>query len=78
MVKQGLTVQVGSRVRVKDGPHEDEWRIVPPEEAAPAEGLISEESPMGRALLGHRVGDRVNVPRPEDRWPVLILHCGKG
>ncbi len=76
MVNEGFTVRVGSRVRVEDGPYEDEWRIVPPEEADPGSGLISENSPMARALLGHRVGDRVNVSRPQDRWPVLILHCG--
>jgi transcription elongation factor GreA len=75
MVNEDITVRVGSRVRVKDGPHVDEWCIVPPEEADPASGLISERSPLARALLGHRVGDRVNVPRPQDRWPVLILHC---
>ncbi len=62
MVDEDFTVRVGSLVRVKDGPHEDEWRIVPPEEADPARGLISEDSPMARALLGHRIGDRVNVP----------------
>jgi transcription elongation factor GreA len=76
MVNDSFTVQVGHRVRVKDGPHEDDWTIVPSEEADPARGLISEDSPMAEALLGHQVGDRVNVPRPENRWPVLITHCG--
>jgi transcription elongation GreA/GreB family factor len=37
---------------------------------------ISEHCPLGRALLGHRVGDEVRVQGPEGRWPVLILAVG--
>ncbi len=76
MVNKNLTVRVGSLVRVKDGPDEDERRIVPRDDADPINGLISEESPMARALLGHRVGDRVNGPGPANRRPVVILRCG--
>jgi transcription elongation GreA/GreB family factor len=59
---------------VKDGPHEEVYVIVPHEEADPARGRISAESPMGRALIGHRKGDSVNVRRPENRWPVVVTH----
>jgi transcription elongation factor GreA len=76
MVNVSSTVRVGSLVRVKDGPGEDEWRIVPREEADPVNGLISEESPMARALLGHRVGESVNVCGPASRRAVVILRCG--
>ncbi len=41
MVNEDFTVKVGSMVRVKDGPHEDEWRIVPADDSDPANGLIS-------------------------------------
>jgi transcription elongation GreA/GreB family factor len=68
------TICVGSRVRVKDGPDEDELEIVAHEDADPAHGLISAGSPMARALLGHRTGDRVKVARPEDRGAVTVLH----
>jgi transcription elongation factor GreA len=40
------------------------YTIVGPAEARPTEGLISNESPVGRALLGKRVGDQVQVQVP--------------
>jgi transcription elongation GreA/GreB family factor len=68
------TIRVGSRVKVKDGPDEDELEIVAHEDADPAHGLISADSPMARALLGRRAGDRVKVARPEDRGAVAVLY----
>ena len=45
----------------------------------PLEGLISKESPMGKALLGHRAGDRVRVVVSEDfSYEVEILSIEKG
>lgn len=60
------TVRVGSTVTiVEDGMDETEtYRIVGVEEAAPGDGLISNESPIGRALLGARVGQTVTVETP--------------
>lgn len=55
-------VSLGSRVTVDwelDG--EETYTIVDPAEIAPSEGRISDESPVGRALIGRRVGDRVAV-----------------
>lgn len=59
-------VQLGSRARVvsSDGDTHD-YTIVGPAEARPSEGLISNESPVGRALLGKRVGDEVQVSVPK-------------
>jgi transcription elongation factor GreA len=59
-------VRVGSTVTVvEDGAdHEETYRIVGVREAAPGNGLISNESPFGRALLGARVGDTVRVQTP--------------
>jgi transcription elongation factor GreA len=59
-------VRVGSTVTVvEDGEVEEEtYRIVGVHEAAPGNGLISNESPFGRALLGARVGDTVSVQTP--------------
>ena len=42
-----------------------ELRIVGPDESDPAVGLLSMESPLGRALLGKRAGDEVTVRRPK-------------
>ena len=42
-------------------------------------GLISKESPVGRALMGHRVGDRVTVEvSPELKYTVVIRSIEKG
>jgi len=59
-------VRLGSRVTVvEDGEEEPEtFRLVGPAEADPTNGHISYESPLGRALLGHRVGDVVAVEAP--------------
>jgi transcription elongation factor GreA len=73
---EDVRVRVGSLVRVQDGLDEDEWRIVPRDESDPTNRLISEDSPMARALLGHRVGERVHVLAPANRRHVLILRCG--
>ncbi len=58
-------VQLGSKVSVdsSDG-KKMEYTIVGAAEARPTEGLISNESPVGRALLGKRVGDEIQVSVP--------------
>lgn len=58
-------VMVGSHVRVKDEDAEvEEYDIVGSTEADPMNGKISDESPVGAALMGHGVGDRVQVHLP--------------
>lgn len=59
-------VALGSRVTViEEGVDEEEkFRLVGPAEADPTNGKVSNESPLGRALLGHRVGDTVTVEAP--------------
>src|SRR5512139_3393098 len=48
------TVQVGSKVTVQeDGNSPESYMIVGPAEASPRDGRISNESPLGRALMGH-------------------------
>ncbi len=63
--KPSGVVSVGSRVTVVegDGPPET-YHIVGPAEADPSQGRISYESPLGKALLGHQVGDEVRVSAP--------------
>jgi transcription elongation factor GreA len=57
-------VQQGSRVRVRDADGEEEYTLVKRGEADPTQGRISTESPVGRALLGRRPGDEVEVQTP--------------
>ena len=59
-------VQIGSTVSVGSGDGKIvEYTIVGPAEARPTEGLISNESPVGKALLGKRVGDEIQVSVPK-------------
>ena len=59
------SVQLASTVTlVEEGGPEETYRIVGPAEADPGAGRVSFESAMGKALLGHRVGDEVEVRTP--------------
>ncbi len=58
-------VRIGSTVVVKqDGSKDETYTIVGAAEANPKEGLISNESPLGRALLEGKVGDEIQVEAP--------------
>ena len=58
-------VQIGSTVVVKEEDFpEEEFQIVGSKETDPNSGKISYESPIGRALLNHKVGDIVRVKTP--------------
>ncbi len=59
-------VYVGSKVKVKDREYNEilDYKIVGPSEANPREGKISDESPVGAALLGHKVGQIVKIETP--------------
>jgi transcription elongation factor GreA len=66
--------QVGARVTIQEGDNEPEmYTIVGPAEANPREGYISNESPLGRALLDHRAGDTVRVDAPAGSFTVNVL-----
>ena len=59
-------VHVGSKVKVNDMQYDEiiDYKIVGANEANPREGKISDESPVGATLLGHRVGEIVRVETP--------------
>jgi transcription elongation factor GreA len=67
-------VQVAAKVTIQEGDNEPEnYTIVGPAEANPREGRISNESPLGRALMDHRAGDTVKVDAPGGSFYVKIL-----
>ena len=68
-------VSVGSRVRVKDVDHgdTDTYEIVGSAEADPANGRLSNESPVGRALLGRKKGEVVEVAAPAGAIKLKIM-----
>lgn len=65
----------GSKVRVKDleDGSEEAYQIVGSQEANPMIGHISSDSPFGRALLGHAVGETVTVEAPAGTLQFEIL-----
>ena len=67
-------VQVAARVTIQTDDDEPEiYTIVGPAEANPRDGKVSNESPLGRALMDHREGDRVKVDAPGGSFYVNIL-----
>lgn len=73
------TVVVGVKVKVYDEEfdEEEEYHVVGCTEADPVSNKISDESPVGRALLGHKVGDIVTVEAPAGEIKLKIIKISK-
>lgn len=54
------TIQLGHRVTIEISGQQQTYRILGSSETNPSQGIISRHSPIGSALIGHRVGDRVS------------------
>ncbi|MCC6259529.1 MAG: transcription elongation factor GreA [Anaerolineales bacterium] len=75
--KKHDAIQVGSKVTIKEGNFEAEtFIIVGAAEANPREGKISNESPIGKAILNHKLGDVVKVETPGGTYNVKIIKVG--
>jgi len=71
--KNGLIV-VGSTVTIQEQGYDAEtYTIVGAAEANPREGKISNESPIGKAILNHQVGETVHVETPSGTYKVKII-----
>jgi len=68
-------VSIGSKVKVKyvDDGETDEYEIVGSAEADPGNRRLSNESPVGRAVLGHKKGDVVEVAAPSGTIKLQIM-----
>jgi len=67
-------VRMGSHIKVVDSEGDEEtYYLVGSHEADPRRGLISNESPIGRALIGKREGDEVTVVAPAGAFNLKIL-----
>jgi len=67
-------IQIGSKVTIKEEDIEPEtYIIVGAAEANPAEGKISNESPIGKALLNHKQGESLTVDAPGGHFIVQVL-----
>jgi transcription elongation factor GreA len=70
-------IQVGTKVKVQEeGLDPEEYVIVGAAEADPRLGRISNESPLGKALLNHQAGDKVKVEAPGGAFEIEILSIG--
>ena len=72
-------VNIGNRVKVYDKAFDEElvYTIVGATEANVAQGLISDESPIGRALLGAKVGQTKTVEAPEADYELEVLEISR-
>jgi len=72
-------VGIGTIFTVKDLEFdvEDTYQIVGSQEADPIIAKISDDSPLGKALMGHKVGDTVEIDAPAGRLKFEILKIGK-
>ena len=68
------TINIGCKVKVLDMEFDEEleFRIVGSTEASSLQGKISNESPVGKALLRHKVGDVVKVNAPNGEYELVV------
>jgi transcription elongation factor GreA len=75
--KQNTTagvVDVGCWITIKEDDYpEERYQMVGAREANPREGRISNESPIGSALMGHKAGDTVAVKTPRGEMKIKII-----
>ena len=72
-------VGLGNTVKISyidDDEDLDEYKIVGSQEADPFESKISNESPIAKALMGHKVGDVVSVESPNGSYEIKIVEIG--
>lgn len=71
------TVEIGALVTIiEDGYDDEEYRIVGAAEANPSLGKISKDSPMGKALMGAKVGDKVKYKAPDGTITIKVKAIG--
>lgn len=72
-------VGIGNTVKISyidDEDDTDEYKIVGSQEADPFESKISNESPIAKALMGHKVGDIVSVESPNGSYEIKVVEIG--
>ena len=72
-------IHIGSKVKLENITlgREMEYKIVGSNESNPSQGKISDESPVGMALLGHSVGDVVEVETPAGVFGFKVLDISR-
>lgn len=73
---RGSKVALGSKVELKTGKKSVTYSVVGPVEADPLDGKISNESPIGEALMGKKVGDTATITTPKGEITYEIVKIG--
>ena len=67
-------VDIGAKVTIQEEDYPTEnYQVVGPKEADPGKNRISHESPIGKAMLGHKVGDLVTAETPNGSFSFKII-----
>lgn len=74
--KGAAKIQLGSQVKLKGNGKTKEFQVVGTVEADPLNGKISDESPIGQALLGKKVGEKVEIKTPVETASYEIVSIG--
>jgi transcription elongation factor GreA len=70
----GATIQVGSIVTIQEeGAEAETYTIVGAAEANPSKGRISNESPLGKALINKKAGEKAQVDAPQGSFTVQVI-----
>ena len=71
------TVEIGAKVIIQEnGTEPEKYTIVGAAEANPRNGYISNESPLGKTLMGHKAGDVITVDAPNGKFTVTLVKVG--
>jgi transcription elongation factor GreA len=74
VAKSTSEISIGSHVTIQEDSFEEEtYHLVGPKEADPGKGRISYESPIGKALLGRKVGDQIDAEIPAGKISFKII-----
>lgn len=71
--KQVDSVGIGHTVTISNGKSEKTYLILGSSETNPQKGIISHVSPLGTALLGHKIGDSIKTPNSETTYKIIKI-----
>lgn len=73
-------INIGCQIKLLDIEYSEEldYKIVGSTEADSLKGMISNESPVGKALMGHKIGDTVDVETPAGTFSYKVLQIQRG
>lgn len=75
-VTKSSSVKLGSKVELKTGSKTVVYHVVGPVEADPLAGRISNESPIGLALMGKKIGDTATITTPKGSIEYKVVKVG--